>query len=118
MSETLTPQERIRKKKEFTFLYDKGNRYRGRYFNLVYLANDLSYSRIAVVASKKVGHAVVRNKIKRRFRALFRRNKHLLAKSTDLIIIAKKNAPFAPWTELQEDFLKALQTLSRNHQHS
>jgi len=116
MSETLVPQERIRKKKEFLFLYKKGNRYRGRYFTLIYLTNDLSYSRMAVVASKKVGRAVVRNKVKRRLRALYRRNKHLLQKNLDLVIIANKEAHEAPWQVLKNDYLTALQSIGQNRQ--
>ncbi len=114
MSETLAPQERIRKKKEFLFLYKKGNRYRGRYFTLIYLTNDLSYSRMAVVASKKVGRAVVRNKVKRQLRTLFRRNKRMLQKNLDLIIIAKQEAHEVPWKALKDDYITALQSLSQN----
>jgi ribonuclease P protein component len=112
MSETLAPRERIRKKKEFLFLYKKGNRYRGRYFTLIYLTNDLSYSRMAVVASKKVGRAVVRNKVKRRLRTLYRRNKQVLQKNLDLIIIAKKEAHEVPWPALRDDYINALQSIS------
>ncbi|MCK7471625.1 MAG: ribonuclease P protein component [Desulfomicrobium escambiense] len=36
---------------------------------------------MAVVASRKVGPAVVRNRVKRRFRELFRRNKALLSRA-------------------------------------
>ena len=114
MSETLAPQERIRKKKEFLFLYKKGNRYRGRYFTLIYLANDLSYSRMAVVASKKVGRAVVRNKVKRRLRTLYRRNKHMLQKNLDFVIIAKKEIHGVPWQVLKDDYISALQSISQN----
>ena len=64
MNETLGPQERIRKKKDFLYIYKKGKRYRGKYFNLVYLSSASSFSRMAVVVSKKVGKAVKRNRIK------------------------------------------------------
>jgi ribonuclease P protein component len=114
MSETLPPQERIRKKKEFLFLYKKGNRYRGRYFTLIYLINDLSYSRMAVVASKKIGRAVVRNKVKRRLRTLYRRNKHMLQKNLDLVIIARKEAHEVPWQVLKDDYIAALQSIGQN----
>ncbi|MCK7489713.1 MAG: ribonuclease P protein component [Anaerotruncus sp.] len=48
-----------------------------------------TYSRLAVVASRKVGPAVVRNRVKRRFRELFRRNKELLREPLDLIVITR-----------------------------
>jgi len=96
MSETFTPRERIRKKKDFLFLYKKGNRYRGRYFNLIYLSNDLNFSRMAVVVSKKVAGAVERNTIKRRLRTLFRRNKHILPSPLELTFLLT-------WTRAMRD---------------
>lgn len=109
MKETLRPRERIRQKKDFLVLYKKGHRYRGRFFNLVYLSNELGFSRMAVVVSKKVGNAVQRNRIKRRMRALFRTNKDRLINSLDLIFIVKKEVHAATWSSLREDYLAALE---------
>jgi ribonuclease P protein component len=111
MEETLNPQERIRKKKDFLFIYKKGNRYRGKFFNLIYLSNDLCFSRIAVIASKKIGNAVTRNKAKRWMRALFRKNKKLLKNSLDIIFISKKEILEASWPGLQKDYSAALESI-------
>ena len=113
MSQSLRPQERIKKKSDFTALYKKGNRYRGRYFILVYLSNDLTFSRIGVVASKKIGNAVERNKAKRWARALFRQHKELLAGSLDLIVITKQDIKEATWLSLQQEYLKALSFITK-----
>lgn len=115
MTETLTPQERITKKKDFIFLYKKGNRYRGRYFNLIYLSNDLNFSRMAVVVSKKVGGAVERNRIKRRLRTLFRRNKHMLLNPLDIILIVKKDIEDASWQSLEDEYLRSVSAIAPNH---
>jgi len=72
MDERLRPSERIRRKKDFIELYRKGRRLRGRYFYLVFRPNGLEYSRMAVVVSRKIGKATVRNRLKRWFRELFR----------------------------------------------
>ena len=115
MNETLGPQERIRKRKDFLFLYKKGYRYRGKYFNLIYLSNDFSFSRMAVIVSKKVGNAVKRNKIKRQMRALFRRNKSLLKAPLDIIIIAKKEILESSWLTLKGDYFSALESIMQNN---
>ncbi|MFP4081964.1 MAG: ribonuclease P protein component [Candidatus Aminicenantes bacterium] len=112
MDEKFSPQQRIRKKKDFLFLYRKGKRYRGKYFSLIYLANNLSSSRIAIVASKKVGNAVKRNKIKRWMRELFRRNKNLLNKPMDIVIIPKKDIADLSWSALQKEYLEAIAHIS------
>jgi len=111
MDETLSPRERIKKKKDFLFLYKKGYRYRGKFFNLIYLSNDLCFSRMAVVASKKIGNAVKRNKVKRSMRALFRKNKELLKNPLDIIFIAKKEILEASWPMLEKDYSAAFESI-------
>ena len=111
MKETLRPHERFRKRKDFLRIYRRGSRYRGKGFILIYLSNKLQFSRMAVVASKKVGNAVVRNRIKRRFRALFRTNKNLLQGSFDLVVITEKRIGEIAWSEVQKEFIKAIKFL-------
>ena len=113
MSESLRPQERIRKQSDFARIYKNGSRYRGRYFNLVYLTSDLNHSRMAAVASKNVGNAVKRNRVKRWMRALFRRNKCLLNASLDLIMIAKPGMPDSNWNEILDEYRKAVHYLNK-----
>ena len=113
MDERLTPRERIRKKKEFLTLYRTGSRYRGRYFHLIYRANSFEFSRLAVVVGKKVGNAVTRNKIKRRIRALFRRNKSLFKKPMDVVLIAKREILDLSVSDLAAEFFSALVRIFR-----
>jgi ribonuclease P protein component len=108
MAESLAPRERIRKKKDFLVLYRKGYRYRSPYFNLIGLSSALAYSRVGVVASRKVGNAVARNKAKRWMRDLFRRNKELLRSPVDLLIVASAAIREATWAELEESYLQAV----------
>jgi ribonuclease P protein component len=113
MNERLTPAERIRRKSDFASLYRQGGRLRGRYFTLVFLKNELGHSRLAVVASRKVGSAVVRNRVKRRFRELFRRNKQLLQDPLDIIVITRPESGEAAWTDLRDAFISSLTTILR-----
>ena len=113
MDENFTPLERIRKKKDFLHLYKKGKRYRGKYFILIYLSNELTFSRVAVVASKKLGNAVQRNRTKRWLRTLFRRNKELLSRPFDMIFIPRKEIFQANWQNLTNDYQAALKFMHR-----
>ena len=113
MNERLTPAERIRKKSDFARLYREGGRFRGRYFTLVYRRNGEGRSRLGVVASRKVGSAVVRNRVKRRLRELFRRNKALLGDTIDLIVIARPEAGEAAWAEFREAYRSSLDKILR-----
>jgi len=116
MNESLPPRERIRKKKEFLILYRKGNRYRAKYFNLIYLSNKLAYSRVGVVASRKVGNAVTRNKAKRWMRELYRRNKDLFAFPIDFLMVASAEMKDATWVELVDHYQRAVRAIFRKKQ--
>ena len=113
MGEGYRPQERIRRKSDFSELYKRGRCDRGRYFNLIHLPNDLGHSRMAVVASRKVGNAVQRNRIRRRAKELFRRNKDLLTSPIDLLLVSKKEMRDASWADLRERYAEALRSLGR-----
>jgi len=113
MKETHGLRERIRSKRDFLFLFKEGKRYKDKYFNLIYLPNSLSFSRMAVIISKKVGNAVTRNKMKRWMRDLFRRNKEYLKHDLDVLIIVKKEIQEASWTTLRENYLRAVKSIGK-----
>ncbi len=109
MEESFRSHERIKKKQEFLFLYKKGLRYRGNYLKIIYFPNELEHSRAGIVVGKKIGNASRRNYIKRIMRALFRRNKNLLNKNIDVLLIPEKNIHNASWSLLQKEYKQALE---------
>jgi ribonuclease P protein component len=113
MDERLRPFEKIRKKKDFLAIYRAGSRYRGRFFHIVYRDNPNAVSRMAVVVSRKVGNAVRRNRIKRRIRALFRKNKQLFKRPADVILIARAEITDLSRHELAAEYLSALNWIFR-----
>jgi len=82
---------------------------------ILHLPNNLDYSRMAVVVSKKHGKAVVRNKIKRWARELFRRNKQLISQPRDIIFIPRQEIHQADWSMLLADYLQALKIINQNN---
>jgi len=79
---------------------------------IIHLPNNLDYSRMAVVVSKKHGQAVIRNRIKRWARELFRRHKELIVGPRDLIFIPRREIQQADWKEIVNDYQKFLITVS------
>lgn len=113
MTEGLPARQRIRKKKDFLVLYKKGRRYKSRYFSLIYNRSAFDYSRVGVVASRKVGGAVVRNKAKRWMRELFRRNIDLLEIPVDVLLVAMPDIARTTWAEVREEYLRAVSEVGR-----
>lgn len=60
--------------------------------------------RLGVVASRKVGNAVLRNRAKRVFREIFRRNQALLPQGCDVMVIVKRGFAAAKREELEHLF--------------
>lgn len=79
---------------------------------IIHLPNNLDYSRMAVVVSKKHGKAVIRNRIKRWARELFRRHKELIFPSQDLIFIPRLEIHQAEWQKILDDYQKFLAKMS------
>lgn len=83
---------KLKTKTEFLKVYNQGEKYFG-YFQLIYFKkNNLKKNRLGVVASKKTGNAVCRNKLKRLFRENFNKQENNLKQGYDIVFIAKKNA--------------------------
>jgi ribonuclease P protein component len=59
-------------RRDFDRLFSHGSRSQAGGIRLIQLSNDVEQTRVAVIASKRVGGAVARNRAKRRIRAALR----------------------------------------------
>lgn len=97
--------ERIRRRKEYFHLYDRGTRITGRFLVGYFARSSRPWSRVGITVSRKVGKPVRRNRVKRRLKEVFRRNKSALSLATDVVLNARRSAADASYADLERDFL-------------
>ena len=78
-------------------------RIHGRYLTLILRRTSTSCTRLGIVASKKIGGAVERNRAKRRVRDLFRRQSDG-GPALDVVVIPRPDLIHAPFPMLAQDF--------------
>ncbi|MBR0598423.1 ribonuclease P protein component [Sinanaerobacter chloroacetimidivorans] len=79
----------LRRKKDFSAIYNKGKSVGERYLVLFLKKNNLPYNRTAFLASKKVGNSVLRNRARRLMKESYRDLECKLTKGYDIILIAR-----------------------------
>ncbi len=80
---------RIKKSEEIAATIHKGNSLRLPSFIVHFKNNDLTYTRVGISASKKLGNAVTRNRVKRQVRAMCDETIDYNARSLDIVIVVK-----------------------------
>ncbi len=106
----LSKINRLRKKKDFTRVYQRGCFYSSPLLWIKVLPNGLDYSRAGIVASRKTARqAVARNKIKRRLRTLMEVRFPALKPGYDLIIVARPGILHSSYQDLAKTLDNLLQ---------
>ena len=110
-SEALPKAKRVAKRREFLRIYDSGRKWFSRYCVVFAASNGLPYSRIGITATKKLGKANVRNRLKRWTRETYRRQRgplQLDRQPMDFVVNVKPNAAEASFGEYSEDLSRVL----------
>ena len=68
-------------------------------------------NRVGFTVTVKLGHAVVRNRIRRRLREIYRLHEPELPRGVDMIVVARSRSVTASYRELERDYLQALRKL-------
>ena len=110
----LPKEKRIAKRRDFVRTYETGRKVFSRYTVLFFSANGLPFSRIGITATKKLGKANVRNRLKRWTREVYRRQREPLgvdAQPVDIVVNVKPNAAEASFDEFSRELTRALARL-------
>ena len=110
----MTPDERFAKKERLIKTSDFGKVYRlGRSFKadfiiLKTLSNSLPVNRLGFsISSKSIKNSSRRNRVKRLFREAYRKNKKIMKKGFDMVLVVRKDpAKNFSYADAQKIFLK------------
>lgn len=99
----LAKNNRLKKKKEFNFIYKKGEVFYSKFIAMYVLKTKLKDKKVGFSVSNKVGNSVVRHKVKRKLSEVVRLNLDKLPLN-NYIFVAKQGSEGLDFASLQDNF--------------
>ena len=104
----MNPAVTVKENYEFRRIYRKGRSAVSPCLVVYCQKNRRGQSRLGVTVSTKLGHAVVRNRVRRRLREIYRLNREKMPAGYDIIIVARVRAAGTPYHKLERQYLRCL----------
>ncbi len=101
----LEKKARIRTSKEYKNVFALGKRFSGRFLIMYYIKRKPGENRFGFITNKKIGKAVIRNKVKRRLRAIVRKYRKAVTAKYDVILVARANIGKGSFQEIEKDYV-------------
>lgn len=101
----------LKKSHIFRRLYRKGRSAANGYLVLYCRKNGTGENRVGLTVSSKLGCAVVRNRVRRRLREIYRLHEASFQPGWDLVVVARSRAVQADYRTLERSFLSLAKKL-------
>ena len=101
----------LKKNSDFRRLYTRGKSAVTPYLVVYCRRSRGDVNRLGYTVSTKLGHAVVRNRVRRRLREIYRLNAGRLRSGYDIVIVARSRCVGADYRKMEASFLKACDKL-------
>ena len=102
----------VKKNSDFRRIYSRGKSSVTSYLVVYCRRNKEGINRIGFTVSSKLGHAVVRNRIRRRLREIYRLNASLFSQGWDIIVVARSRCINGDFHKMELAFIAACSSLS------
>jgi ribonuclease P protein component len=96
----------LKENRQFRRLYAKGKSAVSPYLVLYYRKNGRQQNLLGITVSGKMGNAVVRNKLRRRLREIYRTNEERFLPGFSMVVVARGRAVSSQYVELERSFLQ------------
>ena len=107
----------LKKNSDFRRLYSKGKSAVNPYVVVYCRRNREKHNRLGYTVSTKLGHAVVRNRVRRRLREIYRLNAPKLKSGYDIVIVARMRCVGAEYEKMEAAVLEAFKKLELLEEH-
>lgn len=107
----MDPAVTVKENYEFRRIYRKGKSAVSPQLVIYCQRNRRGHSRLGVSVSTKLGCAVVRNRVRRRIREIYRLNKAKMLPGYDLIVVARVRDVETDYQKLDRTYLRLLEQL-------
>ena len=104
----MNPEITVKENYEFRRIYRKGKSVVSPAMVLYCQKNRQGRTRLGITVSTKLGKAVVRNRVRRRLREIWRLNKKDMKAGWDIILVARVRAVDMPYQKLNKMYLRLL----------
>jgi len=103
----LNRENRLKKNKEFNYIYKKGKYINSSNFTINYVDTYLKFPKFGVSVGKKVGNSVVRSRTKRVMTEIIRLNIDKIA-CKNYVVVLKPDFNNHTYFEIEQEFLACL----------
>ncbi len=95
----------LKKNRDFQNVYQNGKSYANKYLVMYVLKNNLDRNRIGISVSKKVGNSVVRHRLTRLVREIYRLHEEMFNSGLDIVVVARVNAKSILYADMESALL-------------
>ena len=99
----------------FRRAYNRGKTAADSRLALYVRRNGRKTNRLGLTVSTKLGCAVVRNRVRRRLREIYRLNEGSLSAGFDVVVVARVRAASSDYHQLEKSFLRLADKIGRAH---
>lgn len=101
----------LRKSEDFSNIISTGQNYKNKYFSIYY--NESNKTLFGITVPKKVGIAVIRNKLKRQVKNIISNNENYIQSNYNYVIIIKEPALSLDYKGLTNNLLDLIKKVGK-----
>lgn len=104
----MTTMYKLKKNYEFKKVYNEGRYYVEKYVVMYIIMNNSASNRVGFSVSKKVGNSVVRNRVKRLMKEVYRKFADNTKSGYDMVFTARAGSGSADYRSIEKNMISIL----------